>query len=137
SRPGFSRSDGGFPPRSATPGSIGVDSPDRHVKFHRRWWSGGFNLNVAAALDQASSPPARGVKAMKPETFAKLIGDYADQIIDGFKSSADNEKYAQVVIDRAIKTRWSASLEHQNFGGTKIREIHYPNQENLGQSADF
>jgi hypothetical protein len=74
---------------------------------------------------------------MKPTTFADLIVSQGDELLKGFKSSADNEKYAQVIIDRAIKSRWGASLEHQSMGGTKIREIAYPNAQSKGQQADF
>lgn len=74
---------------------------------------------------------------MKPTTFAQLLVNHAAEFVDGFKSGAQNEIYAQVILDRAIKQRWGASTEHPDFGGTKIREIPYDAPQNRHLTSDF
>lgn len=74
---------------------------------------------------------------MKPTTFANLILNYGPELVEGFKSGAQNEIYAQVIIDRAIKTRWGVSTEHPDFGGTKIREIPYDAPHWRSLDSDF
>jgi len=74
---------------------------------------------------------------VKPQTFAQMILDAISEFLEGYKTSAQNEGGAQEKIDRLLKQRWGVSLEHQDFGGTKIREIAYPNPQSRGQIADF